>query len=318
MPPKFNGILFALAAYGLFASHDAVVKALGATYATFQIVFFSVLLSMPLLLLMLMRDETKGTLIPVHPWWSALRTASAVIAAASAFYAFTVLPLAEAYALIFAMPMIITILSIPVLGERVGGHRWFAIIVGLAGVLVVLQPGSSDFTLGHAAALTVAVFGSLASVIVRKIGQDERSAVLLLYPMMANFIIMGAILPFVYRPIAGSDLGLIAIMSVLAFVAGLCLIAAYKRADAAIVAPMQYSQIIWAALFGLVFFSETASQTTWIGAAIVISSGIYIVVREAIGGTSQKTPVSRGRLRPETGTSPRLGALWWKHDQPGK
>lgn len=300
-----KGALLGLTAFALFATHDVVVKTLGASYATFQIIFFSVLLSFPLVVLMLMRDGTSGTLIPRHPWWTAARTVAAIVTGSAAFYAFTVLPLAQVYAILFAAPLIITVLSIPILGEKVGPHRWGAVIVGLIGVLVVLRPGAVPLGPGHLAALVAAVSGALASTIVRKIGRDERSAVLLLYPMMANFIVMASILPFVYQPMPIEHIGLVAIMATLAFVAGLALIAAYKAADAAVVAPMQYSQIIWAAIFGLVFFDELPDLMTGVGAGIVIASGLYIVLREAFGGQSSNTPVLQSRSRPETGTSPR-------------
>lgn len=307
-----KGALLALGAFGLFATHDVVVKLLGGSYATFQIVFFSVLLSFPLVVLMLMRDQTSGTLIPVHPWWTALRTVAAIVTGSGAFYAFSVLPLTQVYTILFAAPLIITLLSIPILGEKVGFHRWMAVIAGLIGVVVVLRPGSADITLGHAAAMAAAVGGALASVIVRKIGREERSAVLLLYPMMANFVLMAALMPFFYRPMPVTHLGMIGVMAVFAFVAGLLLISAYKSADAAIVAPMQYSQILWAAVYGMFFFGESADQTTWIGAGIVIASGLYVVAREVFGGGSASRPVSMSRTRPETGTSPRMAAFWWR------
>ncbi len=300
-----KGALMALTAFALFATHDVVVKTLGATYATFQIVFFSVLFSFPLVVLMLMRDVASATLIPRHPWWSALRTLATVATGTSAFYAFSVLPLAQVYAILFAAPLLITILAIPVLGEQVGGHRWAAVVVGLAGVLVVLRPGSAELGLGHLAALVAAIGGALAAIIVRKIGREERSAVLLLYPMMANFILMAAVMPFTYQPMPIEHLGLVALMATLAFSAGLFLIAAYKAGDAAVVAPMQYSQIVWAGVFGLVFFAEVPDLLTGIGSAIVIASGLYIVLRESIGGKSIETPVLQSRTRPETGTSPR-------------
>jgi len=305
----------ALGAFALFASHDVVVKILGGSYATFQIIFFSVLLSFPLVVLMLMRDPRQATLIPVHPWWSALRTASAIIAGSCAFYAFSTLPLAQVYTILFATPLVITLLSIPILKEKVGIHRWFAIALGLIGVLIVLRPGSEPVSLGHLAAITAAVFGALASVVVRKIGRDERSAVLLLYPMMANFVVMAMLLPFVYVPMPIEHLGLVAVMAVFSFVAGLMLIAAYTKGDAAAVAPMQYSQIVWAAAYGMFFFAETPDRITWIGAGVVISSGLYIVAREVFGGTTLASPVLLSRLRPETATSPRLGALWWKKNR---
>jgi S-adenosylmethionine uptake transporter len=306
---KWLGPAFALIAFALFSTHDTVVKTLGGEYAVFQIIFFSVLFSFPLLMLMLMQDRTRGTLIPVHPWWSALRTAMALITGICAFYAFSTIPLAQVYAMIFASPMLITVLSIPVLGERVGVHRWAAVIVGLIGVIVVLRPGSAELTLGHIAALTAAFTSAVASVVVRKIGRDERSAVLLLYPMTANFLILGALLPFFYKPMPIEHLGGFALIAVLAFFGGLMLILAYKAADAAIIAPMQYSQILWAAVFGWALFNETADQLTWVGAGIIVASGLYIVVRESFGGRSETTPVLRTKPRPATGTSPRTRPL---------
>ncbi|WP_179381364.1 DMT family transporter [Jannaschia marina] len=302
------GILLALAAFALFSTHDIAVKMLGGGYAVFQIVFFSVLLTFPLVVFMLLRDSEVGTLIPRHPWWTALRTVAAVTTGFCAFYAFSVLPLAQVYAMIFASPLLITLLAIPVLGEKVGLHRGGACVAGLVGVLVVLRPGAVELGPGHVAALVAAFTGALASVIVRKIGREERAAVLMLYPMVANFAIMGTLLPFVYKPMPLPDLGLWAMMAALAFLAGLALIQAYRRADAVLVAPMQYSQIIWAALFGWLFFDETIQPMTALGAAIIIASGLYIVFREG-RGRSSNSPVLRTRTRPETGTSFRIGRM---------
>ncbi len=317
MPEKtspLSGILMALVAFGLFSAHDVAVKMLGGGYAVFQVVFFSVLLTFPLVIFMLLRDNEHGTLIPRHPYWTALRTVSAVITGFCAFYAFTVLPLAQVYAILFASPLLITVLSIPVLGESVGPHRWGAVVVGLIGVMIVLRPGGIEFGLGHLAAMTAAFTGALSAVIVRKIGREERSAVLLLYPMVANFLLMGALLPFVYRPVPLGDLGLWAIMAAFAFVASLALIQAYRRADAVLVAPMQYSQIIWAALYGWVFFDETIGVGTALGAGVIMCSGLYIVFREGRGG-SRNTPVLRTRSRAETGTTPRISPMLTEDDR---
>ena len=306
---NLKGAGFAVLAFAVYATHDVFIKMLGQTFAPFQIVFFSTLLSFPLITLMLMRDRTTGTLIPVHPWWTALRTGCSVVVAGTAFYAFSTLPLAEVYAILFAAPMLITVLSIPILGERVGLHRWGAVVVGLIGVLVVLRPGTSELSLGHAAALTASVGSSLIAVIIRKIGNDERSAVLLLYPMMANALVMGAILPFVYVPVEGIHFAMFAAMSVLGFSGGLLIIAAYKSADAAIVAPMQYSQLLWAAIFGYAFFTEFPDVWTWVGAGIIIASGLYIVLRESLRGATSTTPVLQTRSHPDTGVRPRASHL---------
>ncbi|MFO6464975.1 DMT family transporter [Jannaschia sp. KMU-145] len=303
------GIMMALGAFALFSAHDVAIKLLGGNgYAVFQIVFFSVLFSFPLAVVMLLRDDFEGNLKPRHPWWTALRTVSAVITGMTIFYAFTVLPLAQTYAIIFASPLIITILSIPVLGEKVRLMRWAAVIVGLIGVMIVLRPGSVELGIGHAAALTGAFFSSLASVIVRKIGREERAAVLMLYPMVANFVVMGALMPLVYRPMPVEDLGLWVLVAAGAFIASLMMIQAYRRADAVLVAPMQYSQIIWAALYGWLFFGETIDGGTAIGASVIIASGLFIVFREG-RGNSATTPVLRTRSRAETGTNLRIGPM---------
>ncbi|MBB93206.1 MAG: EamA family transporter [Rhodobacteraceae bacterium] len=306
---NLRGVAFALAAFAIFSTHDVIVKVLGVDYSTFQIIFFGVLFSFPLVMLMLMRDTTQGNLLPRHPWWTALRTVSAMISGICVFYAFSTLPMAQVYAIIFTMPLLITVLSIPILGESVGMHRWGAVGVGLLGVVVVLRPGGTELGLGHLAALTGAFFGALAAIIVRKIGHEERNAVLLLYPMMANFLVMAAAMPFVYEPIHIEGLGLQGIMACFAFLGGLCLIQAYKSGDAAIVAPMQYSQMIWAAIYGGLFFDEVPDTVTWIGAGIIIASGLYIVVRENFAGTSANRPVVSVKSRVGLPTAPRVSML---------
>ena len=305
MTSNAKGALLALLAFGVYASHDVIVKLMGGLYSPVQLIFFSVLFSFPLAMLMLMRDSTVGTLLPVHPWWIAIRTVAALVTGISAFYAFSVLPLAQVYAIIFASPLIITILAIPILGERVRIRRWLAVIVGLCGVLVVIQPGQTALSAGHLAALLAAFGGAFASIIVRKIGAEERSVVLLLYPMTANFVVMACALPFVYEPPPLDHLGLFAAMALLGSAGGLIIIAAYKTGEAVIVAPMQYSQILWAALFGALFFDEFPDLMTILGAAIIIASGLYIVLRESRGGASENRPVLQSRQRPETGTTPR-------------
>ncbi|MEL7301249.1 MAG: DMT family transporter [Pseudomonadota bacterium] len=308
MSVNLRAVTLALAAFGLFATHDVIVKLLGADYSAFQIVFFSVLFSFPVATVLLLRDETSGTLIPKHPWWVIARTLAAVITGAAAFYAFSVLPLAQVYAILFASPLLITIMSVPFLGEKVGLRRGLAVLAGLGGVLVVLNPGATELGLGHLAALTCALFGSFASIVVRKIGREERSIVLVLYPLVTNFVLMGALMPLVYRPMPVEHLGLSFAMAALAMVAMLCLIAAYKAGEAAIVAPMQYSQILWATAYGALFFGELPRLNTAIGAAIIIAAGVYIVLRESRKPGSQ-APVLRTRTRLDTGTVPRVSTL---------
>ncbi len=306
---NLRGALFALAAFGLYATHDVVIKFLGSDYSAFQIIFFSGLLGFPLITLVLMSDRTDGNLIPRHPYWSLLRSVTAVSTGVAGFYAFSVLPLAQTYAILFAMPLLITLLAIPMLGERVGIRRGLAVIVGLIGVIIVLRPGSHELSWGHLAGLSAAVTGALTSVIVRKIGAEERSAVLMLYPMVASVLFTGATLPFVYVPMPVEHLALMGVIAGLGLIAAFLSIAAYRAAPAIIVAPMQYSQIIWAVFYGAIFFDESPDFWTLVGTGVIIASGIYIVLREGTGRVSKNSPVLANKSRPETGLMPRIGLL---------
>lgn len=316
MGPHLKGALFALAAFGLYSTHDVVIKFLGSDYTSFQIIFFSGLLGFPLVTIMLMSDRTDGNLIPRHPWWSLIRALTAVSTGAAGFYAFSVLPLAQTYAILFAMPLLITLLAIPMLGEKVGIRRGLAVLVGLCGVIIVLRPGAAELSLGHLAALGAAVTGSINSLIVRKIGGAERSAVLMLWPMMASVVVTGATMPFVYVPMPVEHLMLMGVIAALGFIASLLVIAAYRAAPAVIVAPMQYSQIIWAAVFGALFFDEHPDLGTIIGTTVIIASGIYIVLREGTATVSANTPVLANRSRPETGLMPRISLLLRRDSPP--
>lgn len=309
MGSNTKGALVGLLGFAIFATHDVLVKYLGATYSPYQILFFSVMFGFPLVSFMLVRDASADTMRPNHPWWTALRTVSILVSSTCIFYAFSVLPLTQTYSILFTVPLIITLLSIPILGERVGIHRGGAVVVGLVGVMIVVRPGSAELEFGHLAAFVGAFGSALASIIVRRIGREERDLVLLLYPMLGSFLVMGALMPFEYRPMPFSDLVAVAVLSFLGFVALNCMIAAYKAAEAAIVAPMQYSQILWATLYGLVLFNEAPEERTLVGAVIIIASGLYIVLRESRLNVSKNTPVLRTRSRIVGGTYFRIGPM---------
>lgn len=301
---NLRGAMLALLAMGIYATHDVVIKALGETYPAFQILFFAQLLSFPLVALMLLQSRDGGSLRPARPGWVAARSACIVASGACGFYAFSTLPLAQVYAILFATPLMVTVLSVPVLGEKVGLHRWLAVMVGLVGVLIVLRPGQAPLAAGHLAALGGAVAGALASVITRRLGSGEKPVVLLLWPMLGNFVLTGAALSFDYVPMALSDLALAAVIAVLGLVAGFLVILSYREGEATVVAPMQYSQILWATAYGWFLFGERLDGPTILGAAVIIASGLYIVYRETRHG---KTP--HPALRSETAIAPRGSLL---------
>lgn len=310
-----RGLGFAFLAFALFATHDAIIKALGQDYSIFQIIFFAMLFAFVPLAVMVLADQSTGNFRPRHPWLVLARAVLALTAMSCAFYAFVELPLAEVYALLFATPLLITALSVPLLGETVRARRWAAVVIGLIGVLIVLRPGMTAFSPGHLAALCSACAAATATIIVRKIGGEERSAVLILYPMLTSMVVMGASLPWTYVPVELPSLGLMAAVGLLSVIAQFCSITAYRFAPAAVVAPTQYSQILWATLYGVVFFAEKPDTMVAIGASIIIGSGIFIVWRESRPDVSERNPVLRTpNPRYDAGPSPRPKG-WWRKDR---
>lgn len=304
-----SAALFGLLAFALFSTHDVFVKHLAATYSPFQIVFLSALLSFPIITLVLISDHKPGTLQPVHPWWMALRSVTGAASTICAFFAFRELPLAEAYAFIFTAPLIITVLAIPILGEKVRLRRGLAVVAGLVGVLIVLRPGASEIGLGHIAAMCAAVAGALSAIVVRKVGAEERRVVMVLYPMLANLVITAAVLPFVWVDLRVADLGLLAIVSAMVLVAMTFLVVAYARGVAVVVAPTQYSQILWGAFYGALLFDEIPDRPTFVGAVVIILSGVYILKRESTRSVSRNTPVLETRTRAGHAIALRVSAL---------
>ncbi|WP_170571299.1 DMT family transporter [Ruegeria atlantica] len=300
-----RGLGYAFLGFAVFASHDALIKVLGGTYSVMQIIFFATLFSFVPMAVTILTDRTTGNFLPHHPWLVLLRSALMVLAMVCAFYAFSELPLAEVYSLLFSFPLIVTVLSIPILGEVVRAQRWAAVGVGLIGVLIVLRPGATDITLGHLAALTAAFCSAFASVLVRKIGNEERSAVLILYPMLLAILVMSLLQPAVYQPPSLLHLAMMALVGVFSVIAQHLIILAYRAAPAGVVAPSQYSQIIWATLFGMIFFGETPDIWVAVGASIIIASGVFVVWRESRANTSSvNTPVLRVRSpRSDTGAT---------------
>ena len=276
---NFQGALLGLAGMGLFACADIVIKLLGGNYNPFQIIFFAGIMTFPLIAGLLIADASVNNLRPRLPKLMALRCGVVLLNGILGTYAFATLPLAQCYAIFFTMPIFIALLSVPILGEKIDVARGIAVVAGLIGVTVALDPGKAVLEWGHAAALIGAMVGALNYIILRKTGSTERTAVLLLYPLIGQVVVAAVALPLVYRPMPLQDLALTALMATVTFAGYLLIIAAYRRAPGIVVAPMQYSQIIWAAIFGAMLFNEQMSARVWIGTVVIILAGLVIVTR---------------------------------------
>jgi drug/metabolite transporter (DMT)-like permease len=201
-----------------------------------------------------------------------------------AFYAYSRLPLADAYSIIFATPLLITALSVPILGEQVGWRRWSAVGVGFVGVLIMLQPGVAPIGIGSLAALGAACASALSILLVRKLSATESTAGIALYSNLTVLVGMGALLAFDHVVPNLVDLALMAAAGFIGGTALLVLIDAYRHAPAALVAPFQYSQMLWAILLGFAIWGDLPEPAKLLGAAVVAASGLFILYRETTLG----------------------------------
>lgn len=278
MTPTIKGVLLGLAGFGLFSIADATIKFLGGSYHPVQIVAFAGLCTLPLIALLWLTSPVS--LRPVHPWLMAIRTLALIGNGLLVTYAFTALPLAQAYAIFFTVPLILTLLAWPLLGDRVDLPGGAAVVLGLIGVTVALNPGRVEFDLAHLAAVGGALLAAVHYLIVRKTGGAETLVPMMLYPIVGQTLSAFLLLPGRYVPMPVQDLATVAGLTVCGFTGSLLMIAAYRVAPPVAVAPTQYSQIAWAALFGALFFAEPMTARTALGMLIIAFAGVLVVARQ--------------------------------------
>ncbi len=272
-----RGILLGFMAFALFSISDACVKSMHGALPPYQIAFFGAAFSLVMLPFIWKRGETVVDLVRCRwPKLWLLRGVLSTIGTFSSITAFSRLPMAEAFALIFLMPLVTTVLSVFFLKEKVAMKAWFAIILGFVGVLVVLRPGFRAIDIGHIAALACGIAGAILSVMLRKVGHDEKPISLfgagLLFPLIASAILM---IPGFVPPTAIQWLA-IAGFAILAAVANVCIMVASRLAPASTIAPTQYSQMLWGIGFGYLFFNDRLDVFTLVGVVIIVAAGLWL------------------------------------------
>jgi drug/metabolite transporter (DMT)-like permease len=294
-----NGVLLALIAYASYSCSDAVVKSLGGQFTVFEIGFFSTLFAGCFLLFSRPADERwRDFWRTTRPWAVQIRAWAGIASGVLSVYAFTTIPLAEVYALIFLAPLFVTILSTMVLKEKVGPWRWLAVVAGFVGVMLVVRPGFRELHLGHLAAFTIAFLAATNVILMRSLAQQEKRTtmlgVLIGYGLLFNGIGAAATSFTLPNAVQLLWLGLAGM-----FTAGgqLLQLLAMKYAPANRVAPTHYSQIVWAVILGALFFREYPDVLSLVGLAIVSGSGLLTMVREEVRfGTVRWNPFTRTRL----------------------
>lgn len=281
-----RGVVLALAAAALFVTMDSCVKLLTARYPILQIVAINAFLAAVLTGAVAWWKKGPAALRSRRPGMQLLRGLGLLVIASLGFYAYAHLPLAEAYAILFSMPLVITGLARPLLGERVGWQRWTAVLVGFAGVLVILWPGAQGFQLAALAALGNAILASF-TLIVMRVMREETPESFVVYGNATVAAGAALVLPFVWTTPTLPDLALFLAAGIAASLASLCIARAYQSAPASIVAPFQYTQLLYALVIGVVLFGNVPDARTLAGASMVIGCGLYIMRQGAAGGAQK-------------------------------
>jgi drug/metabolite transporter (DMT)-like permease len=293
------GVIFALLSYSLYSFGDAIVKSFSGEISVFEIGFFATLFSLiPAVLAKRPGEHWRHAWKMQHPGLVHLRAFVGLVSSILVIYAFTTIPLAETYAIVFLTPLFLNILSLVVLKEKVEAQRWIFGALSFIGVMIVVRPGFRELHLGHLTAFICAFFAAATTTVLRIIsGKEKRLSIIAvntLYSLVANGIMMAA--SFVLLP--PHKLGMMAVAGLVGGTAQLIVIAALKRAPANQIGPAQYIQILWAVLLGAVFYHEFPDRIAIFGLVIVVVAGVMNIfadgARARIAGRFSEFRARRG------------------------
>ncbi|WP_375691199.1 DMT family transporter [Pseudooceanicola sp. LIPI14-2-Ac024] len=274
-----TGTLLVLVYTAFISSADAITKLLAGGYAAPQLYAVSGLL---VVAMAMTADRVKSGprqgLRTTCPRAMALRSALTVVSVTCYFYAFRLLPFAEVFVFIGLVPLMAGLLSGPVLGEHVRAPAWLALGAGFIGVLCLFPGGLAGISSGHLVAFAASFTGTLSMVISRYIGRHEANTLAqVFYPNLTLALVMALALPFVWKPMPLTDLGWAAAYAGVLFAGRWILVIALSKLAAYAVTPLMNLQFVWMVILGAVFFGEVPGSQIYLGVAIVISSGTYLV-----------------------------------------
>ena len=271
------GIAFTTVAYGLFSCHDAVIKLLTETITVWQIMFFRSLTIVVVTLLV-----GRGTLLRRARATNAKRPlllrGFVILGAWLCYYnAARHLQLAEVTTIYFATPVLVSLLAIPILGESISQGRWIPVAVGFVGVLIA--SGLAEFSLGWPTALAfcAACLWAWATILVRQIALREPTLLQMLYSNSFFVVVCGLVLPFVWHAPSGYELALLFAVGAIGGVAQFAMFEGLRHAAASVLAPFQYSSLLWAFALGYAIWGDWPRDEVFIGAALILGSGLLAI-----------------------------------------
>ena len=275
-----KAISYNLLAWAILPFMDTIAKYLSADLSFFQITwaryFFTVVFALSFMFFFSRKNLTWST----QPKLQILRGLTLFFANVLFFYSISIISMAKALILAFIAPLVTTALSPFLLGEQVGFRRWSAVLVGFAGSLIIIRPGFIDFNLASVAALGTGVFYGIYLIITRKLHASDNPLLTLLLTGVVGAVCGSLIVPIVWTNPSFNQWSLLALMGVFACIGHLFLILSLKYADASKLAPFGYFEIITNLILGYYFFKDFPDIWTWVGFSIIVSSGLYIFIRE--------------------------------------
>jgi drug/metabolite transporter (DMT)-like permease len=279
---RLRGIGYMVAAVFIFSIMDSLMKRLSAHYAPLQISCLRCISSWLFLLPTIAWQGNWNTLRARNAPLHLFRAVLGIGMLTSFVFAVHRLSLAQTYSLFLAAPLLMTALSVPIHGEKVTAKRWLAIVVGLSGVLVILQPwGSGSFSMSAAAAAALAtICYSLSALTVRTLGRGNSSMSMVFWYLLLVSLGSGALALGDWRPVPASDWGWLFGIGVTGALGQMWLTDAFRRAPPSVVGPFEYTAIVWAFAIDWIFWSASPSLGLVVGAFIVIASGIFVILDE--------------------------------------
>ncbi|GAB2497936.1 DMT family transporter [Arenimonas alkanexedens] len=280
---NLRGIVAMLLAVGLFSLMDGGLKHLSTHYPPMQVAAIRGLSSLPLVMVWVLATGGAMALLRIRWPLHLLRGVLSILMLASFAYALKRMPLTGAYTLFFVAPLMITALSVPLLGERVGPRRWTAISIGLLGVLVVLRPtGEGVVTLAGLAVLVSATAYALSSILVRVLHRTDSGQSMVFWMLLMTGAGAGALAWPNWQPLLGVDLWVILGVGLTGFLGQVAITEAFRAGEASVVAPFEYSALAWGLGLDWLIWQALPDRWTFAGAGIIVASGIYLLRRERV------------------------------------
>ncbi|MCE3000967.1 MAG: DMT family transporter [Betaproteobacteria bacterium] len=264
----------------LITANDAATKHLVQTYPVGQVIGLRQTATLMVLLPYVMLFSHWSQLRMVDVQGQLARGLLFIVGSALIVWSLAELPLATAITMLFLSPVFMVLLSMPMLKERIGHHRWVAVLGGFAGVLIILRPGGMDFQWALLIPLAAAAVNALRDVLTRRMSRSESSMSILFW---SNIILMAGgftTLPLGWKPVDAQAAMWIVAAGVFNGTAHFCMIEALRSGEASLLAPIRYTALLWAALFGFLIWGEVPDVWLWAGATVVVASSLYMIRHE--------------------------------------